>query len=413
MAELLERRAREVEDAAVELLPVSRQVAAGDVALAQTRIAAFPGLRPLVADREPIGTVALSLPGNAILSNPVATVLSAVLAGNEVRVRLPRRRQDWAELLRDLLSEAAIPAVEIVNSDGPSFLADSFEDPDVALLMAFGADSWAAGYEDEARGTGTTFIFEGPGNDPFLVLDTEVVERAARDAVESAFYNAGQACTSPERFYVVRDAHDAFLARVVELTAQLALGDPGDQRTDVGPMESPERAAEVRDHIADATARGAEVVCGETGSEPANGGGPTAFVAPTVLTGVDPGSRLVREETSGPVLPVAAVSSAREAVELAEDSIYGLAASVYGGPDSVAPRLARSHGTVFVNETWLGRGRRQPLAPYGGRKCSGWVWEWRGHETFVRRDGPRTNLLEFSAPGGPSGFPAPEPDPTK
>ncbi|MCP9490790.1 MAG: aldehyde dehydrogenase family protein [Solirubrobacteraceae bacterium MAG38_C4-C5] len=397
LAAVVRRRAREIEDSAVELLGVSRRVARADISLTLRRLDALPDLRSLLEDRVPVGKVALALPGNAILSNPVATVLCATVAGNEVRARLPRRRRAWMELLGELLDAAALPATELVEGDGPSFLAESLADPEVAVVMVFGADAWAAPYENDARRTGTTFIFEGPGKDPFLVLAPVAVETAAVDAVHAAFHNAGQACTSPERFYVLRDAHDRFVARAAELATVLAVGEPRDERTEVGPVDSPERARHVRGHIVDAIARGAEAVCGETATDPAHHDGSNTLVLPTVLAGVDHRAAVVREETFGPVIPVIEVSSAREAIELAEDSVYGLSANVYGGPEWVSRRLARSHGTVFVDETWLGRRRRQPLAPYGGRKRSGWVWESHG-ETFVRRDGPRNNLLEFSAP---------------
>lgn len=395
LAAVVRRRALEIENAAVELLPVSRRVARADIALTQRRLAALLDLRSLIELRVPVGKVALALPGNAILSNPVTAVLSAAIAGNEVAARLPRRRRAWMQWLRELLSAAAVPATEFVDSDGASFLAESFADSDVAVVMVFGADSWAAGYEDHARRTGTTFIFEGPGNDPFLVLAPTAVEMAAVDAVRAAFHNAGQACTSPERFYVVGEAHDRFVARVAELTVDLAVGNPRDERTDVGPLQNLERARHVRSHIQDAIERGAEAVCGGSAAEPALDDDSDTLVPPTVLAGVDHRSAVVREETFGPVIPVIEVSSAGEAVELAEDSVYGLSASVYGAPEWVSHRLARSHGTVFVDETWLGRSRRQPLARYGGRKRSGWVWESHG-ETFVRRDGPRDNVLEFS-----------------
>jgi acyl-CoA reductase-like NAD-dependent aldehyde dehydrogenase len=121
------------------------------------------------------------------------------------------------------------------------------------------------------------------------------------------------------------------------------------------------------------------------------------MVAPTVLVDVDHGMDVMRVETFGPVLPVLAVDSAEQAVALAEDSPYGLSATVYGGPDWVPARLARSHGTVYREETWLDHRARLPVAPYGGRRRSGWVWEWRADQ-FVRRDGPRSTITELSVP---------------
>lgn len=393
----LGQRRDEVEEAAVQLLGVTRRVARADIALTDARLAAFGELSAPLAGREPVGVVALGLPGNAILSNPVTAVLSAVLAGNRVRVRLPARAGAWADLVAGLLGPVT-PEVEFVGTDGASFLAESFHCPEVGAVMAFGSDTWAGRYDDLARTTGTRFVFEGPGNDPFLVLDASCVDEAAADAVEAAFYNAGQACTSPERFLVVEDAYEPFLRRVVELTNQLAVGDPACPQTQVGPLADQRRADRVLHVVRDAVFRGAEVLTGGASSTDIPvAGRQLPLVPPTVLAGVPPDAVAMREETFGPVIAVHRAGSVAEAVRLAEESRYGLAASVFGGDPSVPARLSRSHGRVFVGETWLGHGRRQPLAAFGGRKQSGWVCEWRGEE-FVRRDGPRIPALEFSRP---------------
>ena len=97
------------------------------------------------------------------------------------------------------------------------------------------------------------------------------------------------------------------------------------------------------------------------------------------------------------MLPVAAVASIEQALTLIEDSPYGLSATVYGGPDWLPDRLARSHGDVYRGESWLDRRWRLPLARYGGRRRSGWVWEWRSDQ-FVQRDGPRSSVRELSMP---------------
>jgi betaine-aldehyde dehydrogenase len=391
------QRRDELEDAAVQLLGVTRRVARADIALTGARLAAFGELCASLRGREPVGVVALGLPGNAILSNPVTATLSAVLSGNRVRVRLPERSRAWAELVAGLLGPIT-PEVEFVGTGGASFLADSFRCPDVGAVMAFGSDAWAGRYDELARMTATRFVFEGPGNDPFLVLDPSCVDDAAADAVEAAFYNAGQACTSPERFLVVRDAYEPFLRRVVELTGRLAVGDPAAPETQVGPLVDHRRADHVMRVIQDAVFRGAEVLAGGTGSTDIRvAGRPLPLLPPTVLADVPPDAAAMREETFGPLIAVHRVDSAAEAVRLAEGSRYGLAASVFGGEAGVPARLARSHGQVFVGETWLGHGRRRPLAPAGGRKQSGWVCEWRGEE-FIRRDGPRVPALEFSRP---------------
>lgn len=401
LGELGERaadQAHALEDAAVEVLPFPRQVIRGDIALAVRRLRALPELCGELDGREPVGEVALSLPGNAILSNPLATVASSYLAGNHTRVRLPRSRHAWAEVVRDLVGDSLGDAVAFHWEAGPDFLARALADPEVGTVVLFGATEWAANYKDAARASGTRFVFEGPGKDPFLVLDHAAAAEAAEALVTSGCHNAGQACTAPERCYVVAEAYPEFLDRVVELAGRLPTGDPRDEDTVVGPLTT-DGAARVQAQVLEAVERGARILCGGRPVDVEVNGETRTLLAPTVVDRVDHGMRLLREETFAPVLPVAVVDSAEEAVALAEDSPYGLAATVFGGPPWVRDRLARTHGEVFRDESWLAHRRRRPMAPYGGRRQSGWVWEWSGGR-FVCRDGPRLNVHEMSRPRG-------------
>jgi betaine-aldehyde dehydrogenase len=388
LAELVAERAPELVEAALASLPFPRQVVQSDVELATRRLAAFEQLLPAVAGRQPLGTVAITLPGNAILSNPVASVASAVLAGNRVRLRFPHRRKQWADVLAELFRAAFSSVVEVVDQPGPGFLGDSFNDPDVAALVVFGSDDWMLGYAAAARNTNTKVIFEGPGKDPFLVLPGADVQAAAVAAAVSGTYNAGQACTAPERIYVAEALHDEFVDALAAAADQLPAGDPDDPQTWVGPL-SEAGAAQVRSQLEQACALGAEVVAG--------GAFESTLLSPTVVVGADHRMDLMRVETFGPVLPVAAVGSIEQALALIEDSPYGLSATVYGGPGWLPERLARSHGDVYLGETWLDRRWRLPLARYGGRRRSGWVWEWQADQ-FVQRDGPRSSVAELSMP---------------
>jgi betaine-aldehyde dehydrogenase len=386
LAQLVTERAPELVAAAQASLPFPYRVVRGDVELAGRRLAGFDQLLPLVAGRRPLGTVAITLPGNAILSNPVATVGSAVLAGNRVRLRFPQRRKQWAEALAELFSDAFGPAVELVDQPGPGFLEEGFADPDVAALVVFGSDDWMIGYRELARSTGTKVVFEGPGKDPFLVLPGADVRAAAIAAAVSGSYNAGQACTAPERIYVAESIHDEFVDALVEAAESLPAGELTDPRTWVGPLTET-GAAQVRAQLEQAVGLGAEVLTGGRFS--------ATLLPPTVVVRADHRMDLMRAETFGPVLPVAAVRSIEQALSLVEDSRYGLSATVYGGPAWLPDRLARSHGDVYRGESWLDRRWRLPLARYGGRRRSGWVWEWRSDQ-FVRRDGPRSSVRELS-----------------
>jgi len=191
-------------------------------------------------------------------------------------------------------------------------------------------------------------VLELGGKDPMLVLDDADVDVASSAAVWGAFVNAGQACLSVERCYVHRSLYQSFVNACAEKTSQLRVGDGMHSRTDVGPMIHERQVRIVESHVEDAKARGARVLVGGT-RLPDLGAN---FYAPTVLAGVTHDMRIMREETFGPVLPVMAFDSDDEAVRLANDSEYGLAASLWTRASARGEKLARRihAGTVMVND---------------------------------------------------------------
>jgi betaine-aldehyde dehydrogenase len=395
-AELGARREELVGEIVRTLRKIAR-VARGEVELALRRLDAFERVLPRLDGRAPAGGVALCLPGNAALANPVATIGTAFLAGNRVLARFPSGSRAWADRVEPIFT-AHLAGVRFDRRPGPEFLDAALADPDIAVVMVFGDDAWIAPYEARVRGTGKKLIFEGPGKDPFLVLPGADLESAAREAVRGAYYDAGQACTSPERFYVHADLCDDFVGRVLELTAAQVVGEPEREDVTLGPIARPRVARRIADQLREAEAGGARVLAGG-GLRAARlrDGTEVTYVQPTVLAGVDSRLSIMRDETFGPVIPIQPVHSVEEAVRLAGDSRYGLAASVYGGSEEAAAELATSHGQVFRDEIWLSYFGRNLHASYGGRRRSGWVWEWRDGR-FQRREGPRVNALEFSRP---------------
>jgi acyl-CoA reductase-like NAD-dependent aldehyde dehydrogenase len=374
-------------------------LAVGEVDLALRRLGAFDQVASHLAGRAPVGTVAIVFPGNASLSNPVSTIGTAFLAGNRVLARFPRASRSWAEQIEPLFT-SHLTDIRFDQRPGPDFLRAVLADPDVAVVMVFGDDTWAEEYEAEIRASRKKFILEGPGKDPFLVLPGADIEKAARDAVRGGYYNAGQACTSPERFYIHRDLARDFLDQILELTRREVVGAPEREDTTVGPIVSPRVAERIAAQLADAVERGARILAGGgIRSATLADGTPVTWVEPTVLAGATHEMAIMREETFGPVIAVQEVADAAEALELAEDSPYGLAACVYGGTGAEAEALAVSHGQVFEGEIWLDYFGRLLHAPYGGRKRSGWVWEW-AEGRFVHRDGVRVNAVEFSRAAG-------------
>ncbi len=373
----------------------THRVAAGEVDLALNRLRAFDQVAARLAGRAPVGTVAIVFPGNASLSNPVSTIGTAFLAGNRVVARFPGSSRPWAELVEPLLG-GHLPGVRFDHRPGPEFMRAALADPEIAVVMVFGDDAWADPYEPLVRASRKKLIFEGPGKDPFLVLPGADVEKAARDAVRGGYYNSGQACTSPERFYVHRDLVRDFTGRVVELTRGEVVGEPESADTTIGPIVSRRVAERIAAQLEDAVARGARVLIGGGLRHVTLADGtPATYVEPTVLAGVTSEMRIMREETFGPVIAIQEIADAAEALALAEDSPYGLAANLYGGGEAEADALAASHGQVFREEIWIDYFGRLLHAPYGGRKRSGWVWEWTDGG-FVRRDGARANAIEFT-----------------
>jgi succinate-semialdehyde dehydrogenase/glutarate-semialdehyde dehydrogenase len=210
-------------------------------------------------------------------------------------------------------------------------------------------------------------VLELGGKDPMIVLDDADVDVASSAAVWGAFVNAGQTCLSVERCYVHRSLYDAFLNACVEKTKKLHVGDGSNPETDIGPMIHERQLKIVETHVADAVACGATVLIGGSRIPEL---GPN-FYHPTVLADVTHEMRIMREETFGPILPVAAFNSDEEAVQLANDSDYGLAASVWTRDNAHGERLARRihAGTVMVNDVVSCFGISE--APHGGVKASG------------------------------------------
>jgi acyl-CoA reductase-like NAD-dependent aldehyde dehydrogenase len=205
------------------------------------------------------------------------------------------------------------------------------------------------------------------GKDPMVVLDDADLEVATSGALWGAFMNAGQTCLSVERCYVHRSLYDKFLAAVAEKTGKLRVGNGMDSATDIGPMIHEQQLRIVEAHVADALAQGARLLAGgrrllELGPH---------FYAPTVLADVTHSMQIMREETFGPVLPVMPFDDDDEAVRLANDSEFGLAASVWTSNRRRGEAIARRihAGTVMVNDVISCFGISE--APHGGVKASG------------------------------------------
>jgi len=206
------------------------------------------------------------------------------------------------------------------------------------------------------------------GKDALVVLSDADLDRAVGAALWGGFYNAGQICVSTERVYVVADVYDKFLARLTEGVAGLRVGTdaPGSFASDVGAIATAEQLALIEAHVSDAVQRGARVLTGGNRVE-----GPGLYYPPTVLVDVTHDMRCIREETFGPTLPVIKVADDEEAIRLANDSDFGLAASVFSGNRAHARAVADrvDSGTVNINNV-MTNVFQLPVS-FGGRRQSG------------------------------------------
>jgi len=317
--------------------------------------------------REPYGVVGIISPWNYPFSIPATETLSALVAGNAVVLKPSELTPLVALELASLLHGAGVPknALQVVIGEGATGAA-LIHSP-IDKLVFTGSVATGKRIAAAAAERLLPVVLELGGKDPMIVLADADVDVASSAAVWGAFVNAGQACLSVERCYVHRSLHDKFVQACADKTKQLRVGNGMDADTDVGPMIHERQLRIVESHVEDARARGAQVLAGGIRLREL---GPN-FYAPTVLMNVSHEMRVMREETFGPVLPIMAFDSDDEAVGLANDSEYGLAASIFTRDSERGERMARRihAGTVMVNDAISCFGISE--APHGGAKASG------------------------------------------
>jgi len=338
--------------------------------------------------REPHGVIGIISPWNYPFSIPASEALAALVAGNAVVLKPSELTPLVALELAALLHAAGVPAevFQVVIGEGAAGAA-LLRSP-IDKLVFTGSVATGKRIASAAAERLLPVVLELGGKDPMLVLDDANMDVASSGAVWGAFMNAGQACLSVERCYVHRSLYEAFAQACAAKAKQLRVGNGMESNTDVGPMIREQQMRIVEAHVEDAKSRGATVLAGGT-RLPKLGAN---FYAPTVLSGVTHDMRIMREETFGPVLPIMAFNDDHEAVRLANDSDYGLAASVWTRDSKRGERLARRihAGTVMVNDVISCFGISE--APHGGVKSSG---VGRTHGRFGLEEMVRTKYLDI------------------
>lgn len=315
----------------------------------------------LVLTHRPVGVLAVVTPYNFPTDISSIALAHALAAGNAVVWKPSEFAPICCTMVAAAVAEAGMPPGVLNVVHGPG-------DVGAALVGHHGVDgifftgSTATGERIAKAAPLKPQLLELGGDGPFIVLADADVDAAVEGAINGCFYYTGQVCTSAERLLVHEDVYDEFLAKLRARTAELKVGDPAAEDTFMGPLCNEATLARVREHIEDAVEKGARIE--KFGPEEG------LYHPATILTEVDPGMRIMQEETFGPVAPVMKVGSAAEAVEIANRSSLGLIASLWTRDLATAWRVGEAlpHGSVNVNETsnyW------DQLAPFGGAGRSG------------------------------------------
>jgi len=313
----------------------------------------------------PLGVVGIITPWNfpfLLALNPSA---QALMAGNTVVLKPSEATPLSGRLVEELFQAAGLPegVFNLVQGDGE--VGEALTQAAVDKIAFTGSVETGRHVAEQCARRLLPCSLELGGKDPMIVCADADLERAARGAVYGAFANAGQVCTSTERVYVVEEVAEAFLEKVLRETTALRQGAEGE--FEVGSLIRAEQLVVIEDHVQDALARGARVMAGGRRNPDCAG----IFYEPTVLVDVNHEMKVMREETFGPLLPVMVVRDEDEALRLANDSRYGLNASVWTKSRHRGRELARSidSGCAVVNDCMITYGVTE--SPFGGVKESG------------------------------------------
>jgi acyl-CoA reductase-like NAD-dependent aldehyde dehydrogenase len=315
---------------------------------------------------EPLGPILAIMPWNFPFWQVFRFAAPALMAGNVAILKHASNVPQCALAIEEIFRDVGLPSgvFQTVLIPG-SAMHPLIEDVRVRAVTLTGSDETGASVAEASGRALKKTVLELGGSDPFIVLDDADLQAAAETAVRARNQNAGQSCIAAKRFIVVEQVADEFERLLADGTAALRVGDPQDRHTQVGPLARPDLRDALHDQVERSCAAGARLA---TGGQPLERRG--YFYAPTVLTNVAPEMPVSCEETFGPVAAVIQAKDSREAVAIANDSLFGLGASLWTRDISCGKELAHEieTGSVFIN----GMVVSDPRLPFGGVKRSGY-----------------------------------------
>lgn len=324
---------------------------------------------------EPIGVVGVISPWNYPFSIPAGEVAMALICGNTVLLKPSSAAALVGAKIEEMFAAAGLPTGVFCHLPGDTSTGQALVNSAIDKLLFTGSVDGGKAVMAACAKNLIPCVLELGGKDPMIVRADADIEQATSGAVWGAFTNAGQCCASVERCYVHASVFDEFVERCVHKASRLKIGNGLDPEVDIGAMTTLDQIKKVESHIEDAITHGARIHCGGKRIKEMLG----FFFPPTILTDIDHSFTCVRDETFGPLLPIMKFTDDRQAIHLANDSAYGLTASIWSKDIAKAQKMAMEvhAGTVMINDCVFTHALCQ--TPWGGHKSSGFG---RSHSRF-------------------------------
>lgn len=328
---------------------------------------------------EPIGVIGSIMPWNFPYWQALRFAAPSLIAGNTIVLKPASATLQCGIEMENLFKNIGLEDGVFRALTGDHTTAEALIDSDVNGVTFTGSVSVGAKVASRATGQWKKSVLELGGSDPFIVCGDADIDNAASGAVKGRFINCGQSCIASKRFLIVKDVAKEFIEKFVQKTEKLVVGNPFSESTDIGPLVNKTALENIELLVQDAIDKGADVL---TGGQTGKINGKGYFYNPTVLSKISTRMRIAREEVFGPVAPMTIVEDEREAIKLANDSEFGLGASIWTEDLDKAEKFSRAieSGIVTVNNVVAS----DPRVPFGGIKKSGFG-----------RELSRYGLLEF------------------
>ena len=320
--------------------------------------------RKSIISFEPLGVIASVMPWNFPYWQALRFAAPSLMAGNTITLKPASATMQCGIEIENMFRKAGFQDGVFQTLVGDSSIVEPLIDSDISAVTFTGSTSAGTKVAQKAMSNLKKCVLELGGSDPFIVCSDADIEKASSGAVKGRFINCGQSCIASKRFFVTKNVAKEFIEKFVQKTEGLRVGNPMSEETDIGPLVNNAGLNKIEEMVNDAIAKGAEVLTGGK-----RFGGKGYFYSPTVITKISPKMQIAYEETFGPVAPITVVEDEAEAIRLANDSKFGLGASIWTRDLEKAERLSRlvESGIVTINNVVIS----DPRIPFGGIKHSG------------------------------------------